>query len=101
MQRYIPTIGIGAGKATTGQVLWQDMAGIRGGKVAKLSSNTQIFDQDYSRLQRPSDKKFVPANFPKANTPCNNCPAPLSLTNSKHDESNCRPSSTYPLLATT
>ncbi|MGO4383938.1 3-methyl-2-oxobutanoate hydroxymethyltransferase [Specibacter sp. RAF43] len=33
----VPTIGIGAGNATTGQVLvWQDMAGLRPGKMARF-----------------------------------------------------------------
>ncbi|MFP3581542.1 3-methyl-2-oxobutanoate hydroxymethyltransferase [Arthrobacter sp. SIMBA_036] len=42
----VPTVGIGAGKETTGQVLvWQDMAGLRGGRMAK-------FVRQYADLRR-------------------------------------------------
>ncbi|BCW48089.1 hypothetical protein StoSoilB13_04310 [Arthrobacter sp. StoSoilB13] len=42
----VPTVGIGAGAGTTGQVLvWPDMAGLRGGRMAK-------FVRQYADLRR-------------------------------------------------
>ncbi|MFD1617061.1 3-methyl-2-oxobutanoate hydroxymethyltransferase [Rothia amarae] len=52
----IPTIGIGAGGATTGQVLvWQDMFGLRQGKMARfVKQYANLFDtiQDGARAYR-------------------------------------------------
>ncbi|MGJ9402364.1 3-methyl-2-oxobutanoate hydroxymethyltransferase [Arthrobacter sp. KK5.5] len=63
----IPTIGIGAGAGTTGQVLvWQDMLGLRTEKVAKFVKRYADLGTEISRAARTYHDDVLAGTFPAA-----------------------------------
>ena len=61
----VPTVGIGAGNATTGQVLvWQDMAGLRGGKMAKFVKQYADLRTSLSDAARAYAEEVRSGQFP-------------------------------------
>ncbi|WP_445154631.1 3-methyl-2-oxobutanoate hydroxymethyltransferase [Arthrobacter sp. Hor0625] len=61
----VPTVGIGAGNATTGQVLvWQDMAGLRGGKMAKFVKQYADMRTTLSEAARAYGEDVRSGQFP-------------------------------------
>lgn len=61
----VPTVGIGAGNATTGQVLvWQDMAGLRGGKMAKFVKQYADLRTSLSEAARSYAEDVRSGQFP-------------------------------------
>ncbi|MCA4132755.1 3-methyl-2-oxobutanoate hydroxymethyltransferase [Arthrobacter sp. M4] len=61
----VPTIGIGAGNSTTGQVLvWQDMAGLRGGKMAKFVKQYANLRATLSEAARAYGEEVRSGQFP-------------------------------------
>jgi 3-methyl-2-oxobutanoate hydroxymethyltransferase len=63
----VPTVGIGAGNATTGQVLvWQDMAGLRGGRMAKFVKQYADLRTTLSDAARAYGEDVRSGQFPGA-----------------------------------
>ncbi|MCO4253355.1 3-methyl-2-oxobutanoate hydroxymethyltransferase [Pseudarthrobacter raffinosi] len=61
----VPTIGIGAGNATTGQVLvWSDMAGLRRGKMAKFVKQYADIRTILSEAARTYGEEVRSGQFP-------------------------------------
>ena len=61
----VPTIGIGAGNATTGQVLvWQDMAGMRGGKQPRFVKAFADLRTELSRAAKEYADEVRSGSFP-------------------------------------
>ncbi|WP_146362395.1 3-methyl-2-oxobutanoate hydroxymethyltransferase [Arthrobacter yangruifuii] len=61
----VPTIGIGAGNATTGQVLvWQDMAGLRGGKQPRFVKAFADLRTELSRAAKAYADEVRSGSFP-------------------------------------
>lgn len=61
----VPTIGIGAGNATTGQVLvWQDMAGLRGGRQPRFVKAFADLRSELSRAAKEYADEVRNGTFP-------------------------------------
>ncbi|MCC3271886.1 3-methyl-2-oxobutanoate hydroxymethyltransferase [Arthrobacter zhangbolii] len=61
----VPTIGIGAGNATTGQVLvWQDMAGLRGGRQPRFVKAFADLRTELSRAAKEYADEVRSGSFP-------------------------------------
>lgn len=66
---HIPTIGIGAGPHTTGQVLvWQDMLGLRGGRIAKFVKQYADLRPIVEQAARQYHEDVVAGTFPDEST---------------------------------
>ncbi|WP_314191813.1 3-methyl-2-oxobutanoate hydroxymethyltransferase [uncultured Arthrobacter sp.] len=61
----VPTIGIGAGSSTTGQVLvWQDMAGLRTGKLPKFVKQYANLRSSLSEIAKAYAQEVRTGQFP-------------------------------------
>lgn len=61
----VPTIGIGAGNSTTGQVLvWQDMAGLRKGKMPKFVKQYADLRSSLSDIAKAYGQEVREGEFP-------------------------------------
>jgi len=61
----IPTVGIGAGNVTTGQVLvWQDAMGLRGGRMARFVKQYARIRQDLLEGARTFGEEVRDGSFP-------------------------------------
>lgn len=65
----VPTIGIGAGNGTTGQVLvWQDMLGLRGGRMAKFVKQYANLRPQVEEAARAYHQDVISGAFPDEDT---------------------------------